>query len=255
MPALPDASPSLSSPEANSVGPQNERPAGAGGRPSPVLRGRPGASGSDGGGAEDRGGTRQTVLQGDRRKAYVPLPPGRRREALARALAAYRRGDFFRAHELLEPAWMGTADPAERDLYQGLIKLCAALVHAVRGNPVGVAKNLRGARERLARAAPAAQLLPSFDLSALLAAIDAGLRRVDPDRPAASAIGARSFGPPTEGVPGSSAAPSWMERRRPPEPARRIGPLPVAIDPPPLPTATAVRRLSRRGAAGQRAVP
>ena len=47
---------------------------------------------------------------------------------------------------------MGTADEAERDLYQGLIKLAAAEVHAVRGNATGVAKNLRGALAHLARA-------------------------------------------------------------------------------------------------------
>ena len=56
---------------------------------------------------------------------------------------------MFLAHELLEPAWMGTAEPRERDLYQGLIKLAAAGVHEVRGNPAGEAKNLRGALARL----------------------------------------------------------------------------------------------------------
>ena len=93
-----------------------------------------------------------TVLQGGRRKAYRPMSPEERDEAFARGVAAYERGDFFEAHEHLEPAWMGTADPAERNLHQGLIKLAAAFVHAVRGNPAGVAKNLQGARERLADA-------------------------------------------------------------------------------------------------------
>ena len=36
-------------------------------------------------------------------------PPARLRR---RGLAAYERGDFFEAHELLEPAWMGTDDSA-----------------------------------------------------------------------------------------------------------------------------------------------
>jgi hypothetical protein len=44
---------------------------------------------------------------------------------------------------------MGTAAPLERELYQGLIKLSAAAVHEVRGNPAGEAKNLRGALTRL----------------------------------------------------------------------------------------------------------
>jgi predicted metal-dependent hydrolase len=96
-----------------------------------------------------------TILQRGRAKAYRPLPPERRREILEEGLAAYGRGDFFLAHELLEPAWMGASDPAERDLYQGLIKLAAAFVHHARGNPAGVLKNLRGARERLADAVDA----------------------------------------------------------------------------------------------------
>jgi hypothetical protein len=44
---------------------------------------------------------------------------------------------------------MGTADAPERELYQGLIKLAAAEVHAVRGNPPGETKNLQGALRHL----------------------------------------------------------------------------------------------------------
>jgi hypothetical protein len=88
-------------------------------------------------------------MQGDRPKAYRPISPERRREALEDGLAAYGHGNFFEAHELLEPAWMGTSDLAERALYQGLIKLAAGYVHAVRGNPIGVTRNLRGARTHL----------------------------------------------------------------------------------------------------------
>jgi predicted metal-dependent hydrolase len=99
-------------------------------------------------------------------------------------MAAYDRGDFFEAHELLEPAWMGTAEPAERELLQGLIKLAAAFVHGVRGNPLGIARNLSGARERLAAAtgSPAAAA-SGIDVAALVAAIDDRLARLarDPD--------------------------------------------------------------------------
>jgi hypothetical protein len=93
-----------------------------------------------------------TVVDDDgRRKAYRPLVAAARLLALEAGLAAYERGDFFLAHELLEPAWMGTRDPVERDLHQGLIKLAAAGVHAVRGNSTGVRKNLAGAHRRLAQ--------------------------------------------------------------------------------------------------------
>jgi predicted metal-dependent hydrolase len=113
------------------------------------------------------------IVQGGRAKAYRPLPDADRRRAIRAGLAAYRAGDFFEAHELLEPAWMGTADLPERELLQGLIKLAAAYVHAVRGNATGVEKNLAGARERLAGAAGAT--VRGVDVRALVATIDAHL--------------------------------------------------------------------------------
>jgi hypothetical protein len=127
----------------------------------------------------------QTVLDQGRPKAYRPLPDDQRRTALEAFLAAYARGDWFLAHELLEPAWMGTADPTERALHSGLIKLAAAGVHATRGNSAGVIKNLNGARLRLVAAADPSDArrtgvldwLPAreLDLTGLLAAIDGQL--------------------------------------------------------------------------------
>lgn len=126
------------------------------------------------------GGTGSTgrIRQGDRDKAYRPLPPSARRAAFDAGLAAYARGEYFGAHEELEPAWMGTDDLAERALHQGLIKVAAAYVHAGRGNPVGVAKNLAGARRHLALAG-AAGIAWGVDVPALLADIDARLARLD----------------------------------------------------------------------------
>jgi len=130
--------------------------------------GAPGAKAA--GPAEPRPGI---ILQGGRAKAYRPLPEAERRRAYDEAIAAYERGDFFEAHELLEPAWMGTDDLAERALHQGLIKLAAAYVHGVRGNPLGVDKNLAGARGHLALAAGTpAERWSDLDLPALIAAID-----------------------------------------------------------------------------------
>jgi predicted metal-dependent hydrolase len=119
------------------------------------------------------------IRQGDRDKAYRPLPEAARREALDAGLRLYAAGEYFEAHEALEPAWMGTADLAERELHQGLIKVAAAYVHAQRGNPLGVAKNLAGARRHLALAGPAAAAW-GIDVAALLADVDA--RIADPDR-------------------------------------------------------------------------
>jgi hypothetical protein len=117
---------------------------------------------------------RETILQGGRAKAYRPLDEATRKAALQEGLEAYERGDFFEAHEILEPAWMGTADPGERDLLQGLIKLSAAFVHSARSNPIGIAKNLRGARDRFAGAITAGRRA-GIDVPTITAQIDARL--------------------------------------------------------------------------------
>ncbi|HWP62790.1 MAG TPA: DUF309 domain-containing protein [Candidatus Binatia bacterium] len=119
------------------------------------------------------------ILQGGRAKAYRPLSAEARRRAVRAGIAAYRRGDFFEAHELLEPAWLGSPDVVERDLLSGLIKLAAAYVHAVRGNPLGLLKNLRGARDRLVRGAGAAGAAVPIDVAALVPAIDARIHRLE----------------------------------------------------------------------------
>jgi len=108
---------------------------------------------------------------------------------------AYTAGDHFLAHELLEPAWMGTDDPTERELHQGVIKLAAAFVHAARGNPLGIAKNLRGARlhfegsadlpERLDRCLDRLGL--DLDVGALIAQIDDRIAELA-ERPDGAAI-------------------------------------------------------------------
>jgi hypothetical protein len=121
------------------------------------------------------------IRQGDRLKAYRPISPGRRREALEAGIAAYSRGDFFEAHELLEPAWMGTSDIAERELYQGLIKLAAGYVHCVRGNPIGMSRNLEGARLHLATSMgldPGAGESAGIDLPDLLMEVEVRLKSV-----------------------------------------------------------------------------
>lgn len=145
---------------------------------------------------------------------------------MARALEAFERGDWFEAHELLEPAWMGSDDLTERALHQGLIKLAAAGVHGVRGNPRGMARNLAGARTHLEAAAagiaarrsaddadPGAPALgelgpvADLDLRALLAQVDAALAAV------------AALPPGVEHVPGSPrfapVAPVPVELPRP----------------------------------------
>ena len=128
---------------------------------------------------------RRTVVDADgRAKAYRPMAAPKRTAAVIAGLGAYAAGDFFEAHELMEPAWMGTDDPAERDLISGLIKVAAADVHAVRGNPRGVARNLEGARDRLRRV-PDGDPVPQLrvDVVGLREAIDRRLADLAEDRP------------------------------------------------------------------------
>ena len=133
---------------------------------------------------EERAG-RRTVLDADgRAKAYRPVAAPDRTTAVIAGLDAYAEGDFFEAHELMEPAWMGTDDPAERELIQGLIKLAAADVHGVRGNPRGVTRNLEGARDRLRRVPDGDAITDlRIDLAGLLGAIDRRLAELAADRP------------------------------------------------------------------------
>jgi DUF309 family protein family protein len=144
---------------------------------------------------------RSVVIGRDgRAKAYRPLPEADRAAALEAGLAAYAAGDYFEAHELLEPAWMGTDVPADRALLQGVIKVAAAYVHDVRGNPAGIVRNLEGARARLVESEEdrhAAGLpAPWLDVPGLIAAIDVRLADLaaHPDGP--------TLGPPD--LPGSA---------------------------------------------------
>ncbi len=115
----------------------------------------------------------RVVDSAGRAKAFRPLDVETRGSALTAGLDAYDRGDFFEAHELLEPAWMGTDDPGERAFLQGLIKLAAAYVHDVRGNPAGIAKNLTGARAWLVEAsADGDGRRGGIDLDGLIGEID-----------------------------------------------------------------------------------
>ena len=119
---------------------------------------------------------RQVIVGDDgRAKVYRPLPDEARISAVVAGLEAYGAGDFFEAHELMEPAWMGSADPAERSLIQGLIKVAAADVHAVRGNPAGIRRNLEGARARISSGASGSITGVALDIEDLLTAIDSRL--------------------------------------------------------------------------------
>ena len=60
-----------------------------------------------------------------------------KRRAAAGALALYKAGRFWEAHEALEVVWHATASP-ERECWQGLILAAAAMLHRERGNRHGL---------------------------------------------------------------------------------------------------------------------
>ena len=142
-----------------------------------AASGRASVAASAASGAGDQAHPDRLVDPRGRAKVVRPLPAAEREMAVARGLAAYARGDFYLAHEELEPAWMAATDPGERELLGGLIKVAAAFVHASRGNPAGARTNLRGARERLAGAAAAGRD-GGLDIERLLVAIDDRLARL-----------------------------------------------------------------------------
>jgi predicted metal-dependent hydrolase len=84
-------------------------------------------------------------------------------DAIHTALALVRAGDGFAAHEALEDLWRA-ADPAERDLYQGLVHVAVATYQEQRGNAVGRSRQLAKAHRRLAAYEPAYE---GLDIAAL----------------------------------------------------------------------------------------
>lgn len=221
---------------------------------------------SRGGVSTTAGGPPGRVMERGRSKAYRPLPPEVRTAAVERGLAAYGRGAWYLAHEELEPAWMGTDDPAERAVLSGLIKLAAAYVHAARGNVLGVRTNLRGARERLRTAAASAGAAHGargaagrVDLDVLLDGLEHRLARIealcavapgsdpDPARGSSAAIATAVSGVAPGSAPrsiphggGALPAPRGTAALQPPwhdiaGPSGRFRGAPVAVAPLPLP--------------------
>jgi uncharacterized protein len=73
--------------------------------------------------------------------------------SLEDGLDLLRRGEYFAAHEALEDVWR-SAEPEERDFYQGLVHVAVAWYQAGRGNRVGCERQLEKAARRLGPYAP-----------------------------------------------------------------------------------------------------
>ncbi|HEY8418380.1 MAG TPA: DUF309 domain-containing protein [Limnochordales bacterium] len=66
-------------------------------------------------------------------------------EAFQRFLALFNAGAYWESHEVLEEPWRALRS----DFYQGLIIYASAFVHAQRGNPTGVRKQLAKVQRKL----------------------------------------------------------------------------------------------------------
>ena len=115
---------------------------------------RPGSSRPPAADRARRDRARATVVVGrdGRAKAYRPLPAERRAAAIDGRPGGLRARRLLRGPRAARAGLDGHRRPRRAGLLQGLIKLAAAYVHGVRGNPAGVARNLDGARERLLEA-------------------------------------------------------------------------------------------------------
>jgi uncharacterized protein len=82
--------------------------------------------------------------------------------ALREFVALFNRGEFWESHEVLEGPWR----ESRSDFLQGLILLASAWVHVQRGNPRGIAAQLRKAERRLA---PFRPVYLGVDVESLLA--------------------------------------------------------------------------------------
>jgi uncharacterized protein len=96
--------------------------------------------------------------------------------ALTTAQQLLDEGRPFHAHEVLEAAWK-SAEPAERDLWQGLAQLAVGLTHALRGNGAGAAALLRRAAQRLEAYAGGSP--HGIDTTGLISAANALAARID----------------------------------------------------------------------------
>lgn len=72
-----------------------------------------------------------------------PLHPDARK-----GIELFNLGEFYKAHDQLELAWMSTQSP-ERDLYQGILQIGLAYFQISRGNYRGAIKMFNGGQRNL----------------------------------------------------------------------------------------------------------
>jgi predicted metal-dependent hydrolase len=76
-----------------------------------------------------------------------PLPASLHPQA-RRGIDLFNRGEYFKAHESLELAWLDTKSP-ERNLYQGILQIGLAYYQISRGNFRGALKMFKRGQRNL----------------------------------------------------------------------------------------------------------
>jgi len=79
----------------------------------------------------------------------LTLTAAERERLLESGADLLERKKFFEAHEAFEDLWNATASQAERDIWQGLAQVAAALVKHERGEPASAITLLAKAKKRL----------------------------------------------------------------------------------------------------------
>lgn len=127
---------------------------------------------------------RGDIAQAAGRAAGSPFPA-----ALREFAALFGRGEFWESHEVLEAPWR----KGRSGFYRGLILLASAWVHVRRGNPRGVAAQLRKTRREMAPYRPA---YLGVDVDALLAHADRLAAAVEAHREGGAGPWERAEPPP-----------------------------------------------------------
>jgi predicted metal-dependent hydrolase len=99
---------------------------------------------------------------------HVPADAFRDDTDYLRGIDLYHAGYLWEAHEAWEGIWKASIHPVDRDLYQGLIQLAAALIKAHEGNTRGARRLAQAARARFTRVAAVHSRYRGLDLAALL---------------------------------------------------------------------------------------
>lgn len=78
------------------------------------------------------------------------MQPDDTREAFARGVEQFNRGEFFESHESWEVIWLPAAEP-DKTFLQGITQVAAAFHHYRRDNREGAESLLRRGLEKLER--------------------------------------------------------------------------------------------------------